>query len=68
MRKKTIVSKAIIHISGLSHGGLRLKSPFRTDFNKANQIKHLKESIFVHSLKMVPVSLILGKILQVYIN
>jgi hypothetical protein len=28
MKKKIIVSKAIIDISGLSHGGLRLKSPF----------------------------------------
>jgi hypothetical protein len=33
MKKKTLVSKAVIHISGFSHGGLRLKSPFRTDFS-----------------------------------
>jgi hypothetical protein len=31
MKEKTLVSKAVIHISGLSHGGLRLKSTFRTD-------------------------------------
>jgi hypothetical protein len=32
MKVKTLVSKAVIHISGSSHGGLRLKSPFRTGF------------------------------------
>jgi hypothetical protein len=31
-KKKTLVSNAVIHSSGLSHGGLRLKSPFRTGF------------------------------------
>jgi hypothetical protein len=29
---KTKVSKAVINISGLLNGGLRLKSPFRTGF------------------------------------
>jgi hypothetical protein len=31
MKKETIVSKVVINISGLFHGGLRLKSPFGTD-------------------------------------
>jgi hypothetical protein len=33
-KKKTLVSKEVIHSSGLSHGGLLLKSPFRTGFQE----------------------------------